>query len=214
MYAPALSHRATLTLRERASIVTQLTRYTGADSVALDRRTLTVDRRKWLDRLAPALGPLGTFDTRRPASEIEDPRRVALIGAYLRDSLGFVTDLTYQGLEQGWSASGSPLDVNSSWKWDQGDPNAPLVSTGDGPPGGTPPWVQRVFALDRSTKWFVAAGTYDSLNSCALIAYQAAQLEARLRDRVSLGCYDGGHMIYEDAGPREQLARDLTRFYR
>ena len=60
----------------------------------------------------------------------------------------------------------------------------PLIPVDDGPPGGAPPWVQRTFAADHATRTFVAAGIYDSLNSCPLIAYQIAQLEPALRQRI------------------------------
>ena len=139
-------------------------------------------------------------------------RRRALIDDYLRRDLEFKTDLSYQGLETGWAASGSARNPNAEWSWDQGEPGAPRIVVDDGPPGGTPPWVQRTFAANHPTRTFVAAGSYDSLNSCPLIAYQVTQLEPALRQRITLGCYAGGHMMYEDRAARSSLRRDLGHF--
>ncbi|HEU4994899.1 MAG TPA: hypothetical protein VFT29_08765 [Gemmatimonadaceae bacterium] len=61
---------------------------------------------------------------------------------------------------------------------------------------------------------FVAAGLYDSHNSCPLIAYHVSRLEPALRANVSVRCYEGGHMMYEDRAARVQLKRDMAKFYR
>lgn len=223
VYAPGLARRDSLAPAERAEIVVRLARYTGLDTSAVNRTSLVVDRQFLLDNLLKdrGQGRLGRFDTRQIAGSAamnaeaaEEPLRRALTNQYLRDVLGFETDLVYQGLETGYASSSAPRDPNESWKWDQGDPGAPLVMNSDGPPGGTPPWVQRTFALNHSTRTFVAAGLYDSLNSCPLIAYQVSRLEPVLRANVSVRCYEGGHMMYEDRAARVQLKRDITTFYR
>lgn len=219
VYAPALRNRDTLTPNERRTIVSRLARYNGLDTVLIDRKTLIVGRSTFARNVAPA-GGVSTFDTRQllagaafAQDRAGDARRRSLIERYLRDELGFETDLAYQGLESGWAASDSARNPNAEWRWDQGEPGAPLMVVDDGPPGGTPPWVQRTFAANHATRTFVAAGIYDSLNSCPLIAYQVSQLEPALRQRITLGCYVGGHMIYEDRAARVRLRRDLARFF-
>lgn len=216
VYAPALARRDALTADERRAIVARLGRYTGVDTALIDKKKLVVDG----SAFARQSGALGRFDTRQIATaegaaqeRANDVQHRSPVLHYLRVDLGFETDLAYLGLESGWSASGSTQNPNAEWKWDQGDPGAPLTVRDDGPPGGTPPWVQRTFAADRVTRTFVAAGIYDSLNSCPLIAYQVSRLEPALRERVTLGCYVGGHMIYEDRPARVGLSRDLARFF-
>ena len=216
VYAPALAKRDTLSAQTRASIGARLARYTGVDARVIDPKTLVVDRRTFVQNMV--LGrSVGTFDTRQVAgadSSAADRAEAAqsrlLLARYLREELGFKTDLTYQGLEV--SASSRELDPNSAWKWDQGEPGATMIPVDDGPPGGASPWVQRTFAADPSTRTFVAAGIYDSLNSCPLIAYQVSRLEPALRDRITTGCYAGGHMMYEDRATRVKLRQDLARF--
>ena len=219
VYAPALAHRDALAPNERRTIVTRLARYTGLDTVFVDKKTLIVGRSTFVGNITPA-GLVETFDTRQLASgefsaqdRRSEARRRSLIESYLRDELGFKTDLAYQGFERGWAASDSARNPNAEWQWDQGDPGAPLTVVDDGPPGGTPPWVQRTFAANHATRTFVAAGIYDSLNSCPLIAYQVSRLEPALRQRITLGCYVGGHMIYDDRAARVSLRHDLARFF-
>jgi carboxypeptidase C (cathepsin A) len=220
VYAPALAKRDTLSPGARTEIVSHLARYTGLDPAVIDKKTLIVDRRVLQQNLLRGQGTIGMFDTRQivrgePSmnDRAEETRRRALINGYLRDVLGFKTDLAYQGLESGWSASGKARDPNAEWKWDQGDPGAPLEPVDDGPPGGAQAWVQRTFAADSATRTFVAAGMYDSLNSCPLIAYQISRLEPALRARITFGCYAAGHMMYEDRASRVTLRRDLARFF-
>jgi carboxypeptidase C (cathepsin A) len=220
VYAPALAQRDALPSAARQAIISRLARYTGLDTAVIDQKTLIVDRRTLQQHLVPGQGALAMFDTRQIArgepsadDRADDARRRALINSYLRDELGFKTDLAYQGLESGWSASGKARDPNAEWQWDQGDPGVPVESVDDGPPGGAPPWVQRTFAANPTTRAFVAAGIYDSLNSCPLIMYQISRLEPALRERITLGCYVGGHMMYEDQVARVHLRRDLARFF-
>jgi len=148
------------------------------------------------------------------ADPATDARRRALVNRYLRNELGFKTDLVYQGLESGYSTAANPPSVNERWKYDQGDPNVPVVVRNtDGPPGGTPPWLRRAMDLDPALRTFVATGMYDSLNSCPANSYLLSRLAPRDAGRITFRCYEGGHMMYEDRQPRLDLARDMRRFY-
>ena len=220
VYAPALSRIDSLTSAERDAIAVQLARFTGLDAALVDRKTLVIDRQFLLDHLLstqPGIS-LGRFDTRQVGSAKPDPvseaRRRTLINRYLRTELGFQTDLVYQGLEVGYSSTPSPESVNARWRYDQGDPNQPLVIRNtDGPPGGTPPWLGRTMAIDPEMRTFVATGIYDSLNSCAANSYAIAQLPPAEASRITFRCYVGGHMMYEDRDARLRLARDVGAFY-
>ena len=221
VYAPALARRDSLSPSERAAIVTNLSRFTGLDTNRIDRKTLVVDRQFLIDHLLDdrGQGALGRFDTRQvgaaPVDRLADARRRALINGYLRQDLGFSTDLVYQGLDVGYSSSPNPQSVGARWQYDQGDPNVPLVvHNTDGPPGGTPPWLRRAMDIDPSLRTFVATGVYDSLNSCPANAYLLRQIPPADAARITFRCYEGGHMMYEDRDARFALDRDVTRFYR
>jgi carboxypeptidase C (cathepsin A) len=225
VYAPALGRLDSLTREERTAIAGQLARFTGLGLDRIDQKTLIVDRQFLLDNLlgADRLHSLGRFDTRQvgtrqsgagPADRAAEARRRALVNRYLRNELAFKTDLAYQGLEEGYSSAEHPTSVNERWKYDQGDPNVPvMVRNTDGPPGGTPPWLRRAMDLDPSLRTFVATGRYDSLNSCPANSYLLSRLTPSDARRITFRCYEGGHMMYEDRQPRLDLARDLRRFY-
>jgi len=220
VYAPALDRLDSLSPDQRKAVATQLSRFTGLDASRIDQQTLIVDRQFLLDHLleSEGHGALGRFDTRQAGASrvdrVAEARRRTLINRYLRNELGFKTDLVYQGLESGYSSSPTPTSVNARWKYDQGDPNVPVVAKNtDGPPGGTPPWLRRAMDMDPSLRTFVATGMYDSLNSCPANSYVVSQLPRQQADRITFRCYEGGHMMYEDSDARLDLARDVRRFY-
>lgn len=224
VYAPALARKDSLAPGERAAIVGQLARFTGLDTSQIDQKTLIVDRQFLIDNLLKDRnqGALGRFDTRQIAGSAEAaaeaaqaPRRRVLTNRYLRNELGFKTDLVYQGLETGFSATPGRRGPAANWKYDQGEPGVPVVARNtDGPPGGTPPWVRRAIELNPRLRVMVAAGLFDSLNSCPANEYVVTHLEPALRDNFTIGCYVGGHMMYEDRDARFRLDRDASRFYR
>lgn len=66
--------------------------------------------------------------------------------------------------------------------------------------------------INPSLKAFVAAGLYDSLNSCAANAYLLSKLEQPLAANITAMCYDGGHMMYDEPAIRLQVTRDVAAF--
>lgn len=222
-YGPALKRLATLTEAERQSIVTKLSRYTGLDASLIDRTTLVVGRQPFAEQLlASDKRVLARFDTR----EVNDPprptSRAITVNRYLRSTLGFKTDLAYQGVEDGFvpSSRGRVRSIGARWEYNQGPPAAPDATPAprpanlDAPPGGAQPWLRRAMAINPALKAFVAAGLYDSLNSCAANAYLVSRLEPELRNKVTAVCYPGGHMMYDDPALRVQVTKDVAAFVR
>jgi hypothetical protein len=103
--------------------------------------------------------------------------------------------------------------VGSRWNYNQGPPTPPgTPPNSDSPPGGTQPWLPRAIKLNPSIKAFVAAGMYDSLNSCPLNTYLIDHLEDAVKQNITAKCYEGGHMMYESRGARQQLKQDVSSF--
>ena len=110
------------------------------------------------------------------------------------------------------------------WNWNQGETalqsgqaatsraGASTVGSGDGPPGGSQPWIRRAIVLNPSLRVFVAAGEYDSLNSCADNEYLIAHIEPQFGRNITSGCYGGGHMMYDTKDARFKLKRDVASF--
>jgi hypothetical protein len=58
----------------------------------------------------------------------------------------------------------------------------------------------------------VAAGQYDSLNSCADNTWSVSHLDPRVAKNVSLGCSPAGHMMYDTRAARLSLREDVAAF--
>lgn len=222
VYAPALARRDSLDAEERRSVVEGLARWTGLPAEAIDTRSLVVNRADFQTGLLGDRGEeLARFDTRMlvGAPEPGGGARAALVGSYLRDSLGFRTDAAYLGLEEPPRAAGEPPPVGpgARWRYDHFAPEdmgPPRLTVGDGPPGPRPSWLRRALALDPAIRVWVATGHFDSLNSCALNDHLVALLPDDLRDNFTLACYEGGHVMYADRAVRLAMREDVAAFVR
>src|SRR5262249_1331596 len=151
-------------------------KYTGVPPSRIDRAALGMTSPQFTSTLLKDRGfTLGRYDMRivqpadagRGGAAGDIASRNPIILRYLRDALGFKTNLAHQTLEAGWSPGAGGRGVGARWTWNQADNSRPSVGSGDGPPGGSQPWTRRALALDPRLKVFVAAGKYDSMNSCA-----------------------------------------------
>src|SRR5262245_38713897 len=217
-YAPALAKRDAVTDAERQRILAQLSRFTGIDLSSIDAKAFIIPRQLFAEQLLrDRKQTLGRFDTRLNATAESSSRRARnlVILKYLRATLGFQTDLPYQGNEDGFlpNSDGRPFSVGNRWNYNQGPPPpAGTPPSTDAPPGGSQPWLVRAIKLNPSLRAFVAAGLYDSLNSCPLNDYVIDQLEPAVKRNITARCYEGGHMMYESRGARQQLKQDVSKF--
>ena len=68
--------------------------------------------------------------------------------------------------------------------------------------------------INPALKVFVAAGLYDSLNSCAVNDALVPALEPALGANITAKCYEGGHAMYEEPRVRSVMTRDVAAFLR
>lgn len=235
VYAPAWENRDSLSDADRDRVIAELARYTGIPVASVDRTALAMSSRQFnATLLAEKNATLGRYDTR--VARIEGENRDAdtpwfsrgdVMMQYLRNDLGFKTDLAYQGIESGWHPN--PKDEQAAnpgmtWVWNQGEDsvtsgteaatqaNQSTAGSGDGPPGGSQPWMLRAMQQNPKLKLFVAAGKYDSLNSHALNAWIVSQLDPALAQNITLGCYSAGHIMYDTRDARLALRDDVEAF--
>jgi hypothetical protein len=233
-YLPALDKADTLSDAERKDIIEQLAAYTGVRRDQIDPKTLVMNTRQFLTGFfdGDSARELAEVDTRLFGDEKQAPERQVHISRYLREELGYATDLGYTGalgfntdlayraLEAGYMPTPGPERRSSGkqWSYNQTDGAAAALAMGrvDGEVwhmfNENPSWVQNAMQLQPGLQILVAVGRYDPTNSCEGQARSIATLPDDLTRRITVKCYEGGHMMYRDDAEHKKLAQDLERF--
>ncbi len=217
-YMPALQRIGQLSDAEREAVAKDLARFTGIPAASVDRKTLVVSNRTYLTTFfgGDKDKVLNTYDMRIFGPEHEAAGYKAAILNYLRDDLGYRTDLAYVDLEEGYMPIPGPAQRSTGSRWDYNHtaitPEMMAHMNAGGGPPASQPWLQNAMRQDPALKVFVAAGRYDSLNMCEGNLKMTGKLEPALSARFADHCYEGGHMMYRVPETRLQLARDLEAF--
>lgn len=209
VYAPALAAPDALSPQRRAEIIAALARYQGLDPTVVDGKTLWVSPRQFRTALlASEKKTLGIFDMRRTDPDPDETADNALVLGYYRQTLGYRHG-SYAGIDI------PAPDVGSRWQYDQ-SPITPeslaRAMAGEGPPSPSQPWTLRAMEKAPVLRTWVAAGRFDSLNSCAGNEATVAALPQAVAARFVLRCYEGGHMMYEDDRETGRFGRELSAF--
>jgi carboxypeptidase C (cathepsin A) len=210
-YLVALAKGSRLSQAEREAVAGKLARYTGlserfimsANLRVTDRRfrkELLRDRRLTVGRLD---GRFTAFDADAAGEAQEfDPSHTALQGAYtamfndyVRGDLKFQSDLKYE-------VSG-PV---RPWSWSEFQNRYVNMTEA----------LRSAMARNPFLKVFVANGYYDMATPFFSTEYIFDHLgfESTYAERVSMGFYEAGHMMYTEPASRRQLREDLVGFYR
>ena len=224
-YAPALARVGELSLAQRRRIAVQLARFTGIAPAAIDHRTLVVTPHQFRTELLRSEGKvLYLLDGRRtsPPSDAGTPQMLR----YLRETLGYRTDLPYLGLEdltQGFAPSGAyPASAGEQWNYATAPMTAEqvkaaiaaAVASGAGPPqlGPPLPGTRQALALNPRLEALVAVGMYDPYQQCARGQATEDALPSELHRAITFKCYAGGHAMYlGSAAIRAELSRDVVK---
>jgi carboxypeptidase C (cathepsin A) len=224
-YAPALAHLGGLSGAARDRIAAQLARFTGIAPASIDRRTLVITPHQFRTELLQSAGKeLYLLDGRRtgPPSDAGTPQMLR----YLRQTLGYRTDLPYVDLEdltQGFAPSGTyPAGVGEQWNYATAPMTAEqvksaiaaAVASGAGPPqlGPPLPGLRQALALNPHLRALVAVGMYDPYQQCARGQATEDALPSDLHRAITFKCYAGGHAMYLGSDAiRAQLSRDVMK---
>jgi carboxypeptidase C (cathepsin A) len=208
-YTVALAKGDRLTGDERAAVIDTLARYTGLEPRFIDYSRLRVrdrhffkellrdqqrtvgrldSRFKGVDRLAVAETP--EFD---PAMTAILPPYTAMLNQYMRNELGYETDLKYEIISS---------DVGKDWQWDRGkfpDTSEPLRSA---------------VAKNPFMRVFLAMGYYDLATPHFATQYTLSHmdLDPAVRDNFQMAYYEAGHMLYLDLASLGKFKEDVTGF--
>ena len=203
---PALSDPIAIADAERVRIVADLARYHGMEPAQIDAGSLWISPRDFRTGLLDG-ETLDVFDMRRTGAR-EGGLKEAAILSYYRDTLGYSAG-KYAGIEI------EALPVGANWQYDQApitEESLARAMAGEGPPSPSQPWTRRAMRKLPAMRTFVAAGLYDSLNSCAANEATVAALSPDITARFVLHCYEGGHMMYDDPAVGSQFGRDVISF--
>ncbi|MGV2497030.1 S10 family serine carboxypeptidase-like protein [Pelagerythrobacter aerophilus] len=208
VYAPALVDPAALSPKERAAVRGRIAAFQGLSPEAVDPETLWVSPRTFRTELLGEAGQmLDVFDMRSTDGADPTPSGKAVL-RYYREHLRYAEG-RYAGIEV------DELPVGAEWQYDQ----APITPeslaramAGEGPPSPSQPWTLRAMAKMPDMRTFVAAGLYDSLNSCAANEATVAALPTPVAARFALHCYPGGHMMYDEPAVAVAFGHDIAAF--
>lgn len=206
VYAPALADPGALGDDQRRAVVSALARYQGLQPEQIDAKTLWLSPRSFRTALVPGQ-TLGLFDMRRTGAADTQGEDAAALD-YYRHDLGYRQG-RYAGIET------PDPHVGEKWQYDQ-SPVTPeslaRAMAGEGPPSASRPWIVEAMRREPGLRVWVAAGLYDSLNSCIANEQAVAALPPAIARRFTLECYEGGHMMYDDPDVAPRFGRDLAAF--
>ena len=211
-YALALRKGSGLSDAERGAIAAKLARYTGLSKEYVERTNLRIEIGRFCKELERSeRKTVGRLDSRFEGVDLDaagerpegDPSLAAIQGPYtaaqnhyLRTELGYESDLVYEiltGRVHPWRFDGAEnryLDVAER--------------------------LRAELAANPSLRVFVAAGYYDLATPYVAAHYTFDHLgmERLLRERITFGHYEAGHMMYVHGPSRAQLKQDVAAFYR
>ncbi len=209
-YAGALLAGDALEEGERNRIVAGLERFTGLSRDFLIRSRLRVDQSSFCKELLRSRGlTVGRLDGRFTGRDRDDagnrpefdPSYAAIRGnftaglnAYVREELGFLSDLPYE-----------ILGGIGGWDYGRGAENR-FLNVADR--------LRRAMHEQPCLKVFVASGTTDLATpfGAAEHVFSHLGLADELRANITMELYDAGHMMYIDADERARLSADLRTF--
>ena len=224
-YAPALVRRDQLGAAERAQVRAGLARFTGIPVDRLDLQSLRLSGADFADGLLRDQGlELGRYDGRMtgrarpqgqawmPTTDVSLERLGGTMNAtnrvfnrYVRDTLGFESDLYYAGPFGGafhpeplavHPQAGFPMDwMTFRFRMEPRPGEAPEIE----------PPLHRAMMLNPRLQVLNMKGRYDG--SCAQLDEAVARTEPALRARVTNVCLGGGHMFYTDRAARQAAAQ-------
>jgi carboxypeptidase C (cathepsin A) len=209
-YLLALAAPQALSPERRAKLAAELAGFQGLDPKLVDPATLWISPEQFRTALLKDQGKvLDVFDMRRTANA-KSAEEDKLVRAYFRNTLRYRGG-QYAGIEAPESTAGS------AWQYDQ----APITKeslaramAGEGPPSPSQPWTLEAMRAAPQLRTWVAAGLYDSLNSCAGNRATVAALPSDIAARFVLRCFEGGHMMYDDPAETLRFGREFAAFVR
>jgi carboxypeptidase C (cathepsin A) len=209
-YNVALMQGTELPDDERAAIVTKLARYTGLIETYIEQTNLRINIHRFVKELLRSeRRTIGRFDSRIKGIDLDaagehhdwDPSYATVQGAYtgalnyyVRSVLNFKSDKPYEIL------------TGKVHPWDYSKYQNHYVNVADS--------LRQAMTRNPYLKVFVGNGYYDLATPYFATEYTFNHLglDKALRDHISMGYYEAGHMMYLHKASLEKLKADLAAF--
>jgi carboxypeptidase C (cathepsin A) len=209
-YATALFKGDSISAEERSSVVKNLARLTGLTPQFIDANNLRVRAGRFeKELLRDQHRIVGRYDSRlegvdedTAASNPEyDPSYASVQGAftaawnqYVRTELKFDSELPYEVL----------TGRVQPWSFDDYENRYVNVAQS----------LRTAMTQNASLKVFIGAGYYDLATPFFSAEYTVNHMdfEPKLRDHISLGYYEAGHMMYTQLKSLQKAKQDIARF--
>ena len=209
-YTLALMKGSALPEEERGEIVKKLARYTGLSEEYIEHTNLRVSIQRFVKELRRDEGlTVGRLDSRYTGKDRDDagefyefdPSMAGIWGPYtgtfyqyVRDDLGFESDLPYEII--------APLYM--SWKYDEYQNQYVNVAE----------TLRKAINQNPDLKVYIGNGYYDFATPYFATEYTFNHLglDAERQKNISMGFYEAGHMMYIHMPSLKKLKADLDRF--
>jgi carboxypeptidase C (cathepsin A) len=210
-YATVLLKGAALTVKERATLIKRLARYTGLSADYLDRVNLRPEIMRFTkELLRDQRRTVGRLDSRFTGIDRDsggetfehDPSMSAIIGPYtaafydyVRRELKFESDLPYEILN---------YKAHKQWSYAQHENRYVEVAE----------TLRKAMSINPHLKVFVANGYYDLATPYFATEYtfNHLSLDPSLQPNIAMGYYEAGHMMYIHEPSLVKLKQDLAVF--
>lgn len=210
-YTLALMKGGALSVRERQEIAHKLARYTGLSEEYVRHANLRIEIHRFTkELLRDAHKTVGRYDSRYVGRDGDaagehtsyDPSYAAVQGPYtallqqyLSKDLHYVRELPYRIL------------TDRVQPWDYGQAKNRYLNVA--------PSLRQAMTRNPTLRVFVANGYYDLATPYFATRYTInhLDLDGDLRERVRMGYYDAGHMMYIEKKSLRKLGNDLAEFF-
>jgi len=211
-YALALFKGARLPLKEKRGIIEKLARYTGLSREYIEATNLRIHIQRFVkELLRDERRTVGRLDSRFKGMDRDsagenfeyDPSYAAIQGPYtatlnhyVREELGFESDLPYEIL----------TGLYSKWSFKEYENQYLNVAE----------TLRKAINQNPHLQVYVGSGYYDFATPYFAADYTFSHmgLESELQGNISTYYYEAGHMMYVHLPSLRQMKSDLTRFIR
>jgi carboxypeptidase C (cathepsin A) len=210
-YTLALMKGATLSVKERAQVVSKLARYTGLPADYIERTDLRINIQRFVkELLRDQRRTVGRLDSRFTGIDRDsagehgeyDPSMAIIMGPftaafydYVRSELSFQSDLPYEILS---------FKVNQQWSY--ADHENQYVNVAE--------TLRKAMSINSFLKVYVANGYYDLATPyfATVYTFNHLGLDASLQGNITMGSYEAGHMMYIHRASLAQMKVELAEF--